>query len=277
MRIGLNDYPKHTSPAEWGELMVRGGYRAATFPVRYDAPVSLIDAYVRVAKELDIRIAEVGVWNSPHHPDPEERRKARIVCEEQFRLAEYVGADCCVNVSGSTGESWPGCYAENFSKALYMENVEFIRGLCERVNPRRTRYALEPMQWMLPDSPEQYLAFLRDVDHPGFGVHMDAVNFAKDPYTYTHMDEVIDRAFDILGPWICSCHLKDCRMDPGITVAIREVPLGEGIMPIRHYLERVAALGRDVPVLLEHLPDMNAYDRAMAVASPIAAAVLAGQ
>ena len=259
MRLGLNYVPVHSSPEEWAEILSSKGYRAASFPADYRTPVSLIDAYVRAAQSRDIKIAEVGIWNSPHGTDAQT---ARQVCLEQFRLAEYVRAVCCVNVSGAAGERWCGCYAENFTEKLYSEHVDFIRSLCDTVKPRYTVYALEPMQWMVPDSPEQYLQFIKDVDRPGFAAHMDIVNFIKDPFTYTHTDELINRAFDLLSPYIKSCHLKDCRMDEGITVAIREVPAGEGIVNHKVYLDRINRLDPEMPVLLEHLPDMTAFNKA---------------
>ena len=88
MRLGLNFTPPHETPEEWADILIERGYRAASFPVNYKAPAHVIDAYVKAAAERDIMIAEVGVWNSPHHPDPEQAALAREACLEQLRLAE---------------------------------------------------------------------------------------------------------------------------------------------------------------------------------------------
>ncbi len=269
MRLGLNDVPKHSSPEEWAEILANAGYRAASFPVDYHAPVSVIDAYVKAARERDILIAEVGVWNSPNRPDEEGTRCAQEACEEQFRLADYVRAECCVNVSGAAGQIWYGCYAENYAPWLYDKNVTFLQKLCDRVKPEYTCYALEPMQWMLPDSPKQYRKLLADVDREHFAVHMDVVNFFKDPYTYTHKKEVIDEAFDLLGPYIRSCHVKDCILEEGTTVAIREIQPGEGTMDLAAYFKRIEETSADMPALLEHLTDMEAYGKALAVCKSV--------
>lgn len=263
MRLGINATPPHTSAEEWANYLAKRGCRATAFPLNFSAPVNRIDEYVKAAKERDILIAEVGVWNSPHVPDKETAAHARMVAEEQLRLAEYVGARCCVNVSGAAGPDWAFCYKENFSEWLYDENVRFIQLLCDRVKPKKTRFTLEPMQWMVPASPQEYVKILKDVDREGFAVHMDAINFIKDPYTYTHKRELLDETFELLGSQTRSCHLKDCILKPGTTVAIKEVPLGEGTMEIPYYLEKIAQLDDDMPVLLEHLPDMAAYDRAI--------------
>lgn len=263
MRIGISARLPHTSPAEWAETLQRLGVRAACFPVDYTAPDRLIDRYVDAAAACDIRIAEVGVWNTPFHPDPAMAQSAREKCIHQLELADYVHACCCVNVSGAAGEVWYGCYRENFSPRQYERVVAFVQALCDRVSPRHTVFTLEPMQWMAPDTPEQYLQLLREVGRPSFGVHLDPVNFVRDPWTYTHPGQVLERCFTLLAPHIRSCHLKDCRLDPGTTVAIRETMPGTGVFPIRDYLQRVAALPGDIPVLIEHLPDQAAYEAAL--------------
>lgn len=271
MKIGLNDTPKHESPEQWAEILKEKGYSATSFPINYEAKVSLIDAYVLAAKERGIVIAEVGIWNSPHVPGHKEAEKAREICREQLALADYIRAKCCVNVSGGAGEIWYGCYRENYSQDMYDKNVEFVQRLCDEIKPQNTYFTLEPMQWMVPDSPEQYLKFLQHVDRERFGVHMDMVNFIKDTYTYTHKEELLEKSFSLLGKYIKSCHIKDCIMDPGLTVNLREVPLGEGTMILNAYLKKINDLKEDIPVLIEHLPNMEAYDKALEVCKGIMA------
>ena len=115
MRIGINYVKPHQTPEEWAEILSKKGYRASVFPVDYREPVSKIDAYVRAAEERDIMIAEVGVWKSPHLTDAAAAAQAQEYCLEQFKLADYVKARCCVNISGAAGEVWSFCYRENYS------------------------------------------------------------------------------------------------------------------------------------------------------------------
>ena len=72
----------------------------------------------------------------------------------------------------------------------------------------------------------------------------------------------MEKTFRLLGPYIKSCHLKDCLLPKGISVSFQEVPLGEGGIQAELYLNHIRGLNPDLPVLLEHLPDMEAYDKA---------------
>lgn len=263
MRFGINFTMPHETPEQWGELLEKHGYRAAAFPVTYRTPDHLIDRYVKAARDHDIKIAEVGVWNSPHHPDPQIAAQAKQDCLEQFRLADYVKANCCVNVSGAAGEVWYYCYRENYSKDLYRRNVEFVQELCDTVKPQHTSYALEPMQWMLPRSPQEYLQFWKDVDRAHFKVHMDIWNFIADPYWYTHQEELMEETFSLLGEQIVSCHIKDITLDLGVTTAIRETEIGTGAGNHSCYLSHISRLDPDMPVLIEHLDQFEQYHAAL--------------
>ena len=265
MRPGIQFVLPHSSPEQWAEDIAQLGFRAATFPVDYKAPVSLVDAYVKAAKERDILIAEVGVWANPFSTDEKEAARAREASVEDLRLADYIGARCCVNISGAFGPVWDFCYAENFTEDAYRKNLDWIRTLLDTARPQNTCYTLESMPWMLPKSPEETLRILRDVDDPHFKAHVDICNFVSDAEKFVHADELIDRCFDLLGGEIVSCHLKDIVLEQLSTVHITEVLPGRGKMNLRHYLSRIDALGdADMPVMIEHLPDRRSYELALA-------------
>ena len=264
MRLGLGDVLPHSSPEEWADEIVKMGFRAAAFPGNYKQPDSLIEAYVKAAGERDILIAEVGAWVNPFSPDEETAAEARERCVEQLRLADAIGARCCVNISGAFGPKWDFCYRENYTQEAYEKNVEFIQSLLDTVKPKNTCYALESMQWMLPSSPEETVKIIQDIGSLYFKAHVDICNMVNDPYKFTHTDELIDRCFSLLGNQIVSCHLKDITMDEGSTVHITEVLPGQGQMDLRRYLQRIEELeDKDTPVLIEHLPDKASYEKAL--------------
>ena len=56
-----------------------------------------------------------------------------------------------------------------------------VRELIDAVKPKRAKFALEMMQYSLPDSVDGYLDLIRAVDRPAFAAHLDPVNLDPDP------------------------------------------------------------------------------------------------
>jgi len=263
MLLGIAMTLPHKSPEEWAQAHHAMGLSAVVFPLDYRADTATIDSYVTAAKRFGLRIAEVGAWCNVLSSDPTVRRDARTRCIRQLELAEYIRADCCVNIAGTTGEVWDGSYPDNYSATVYDLTVESVRGILDAVKPRHTCYTLEPMPHMIPDSPESYQQMLSDIDREGFGVHLDAVNMLTSPRVYYHNRELTDRCFALLGPKIRSCHVKDAILDHSLTVSIRECECGSGGFDIPYYLRKIEEYR--LPVIVEHLSDISAYERAMDV------------
>lgn len=264
MRLGIAAAFSHGSAEEWAVLHREAGLEAVVFPLAWDAPVSVIDRYAAAARACGLMIAEVGVWCSPIDPDPAKREISRNRCLRQLELAEYIGACCCVNLSGAAGNVWNACYAENFSPETYEKIVLFVQSLLDRVKPVRTHYALEPMPYMLPDSPESYAALFRDIDRPGFGVHVDLVNMLTSPRIFYANRELVTETFRLLGPHIVSCHLKDAVLEHRLTVSIRETECGQGEVDLAHYIREADRVNPELPMIIEHHPDPDSYRRAAA-------------
>ena len=145
--------------------------------------------------------------------------------------------------------------------------IETTRSIIDAVKPKKTCYSLEPMPWMTPESPEQYLQLMQDVAHPGaFRVHLDYCNMINSLDRYRHASEFITRCFTLLEKDIVSVHAKDVRLTDGyLPVCIGEVPPGEGSIDLPLVMKLAHALGDDTPVFVEHLPDHEAYMKAAAV------------
>ena len=108
MRLGGPVFGETSNPEDWADAVKSHGYSAAYCPVNSDSDEATIDAYVEAAKKADIVIAEVGAWSNPISIDDTEREAALEKCKLQLALADRVGANCCVNISGSRGPKWDG-------------------------------------------------------------------------------------------------------------------------------------------------------------------------
>lgn len=266
MRLGAPIRPT-ASPEEWIAELRRNGYRAAYCPLRPDAPDHLIAEYRQAAQEHDIVIAETGGWSNLLAPDPELRRRNVDMNIAQLRLADRIGARCCVNVSGNptSDAEWDRYFPGYDSDATYELVARTVQHIIDEAHPERACYSIECMQWMIPDSTESYERLLRDVGRDRFGVHLDPVNMIYSPWRYDHNGEYVADFIARLGGRILSCHAKDVILRREHTlVRLEETPPGTGALDYAAFLTALSALDPDTPLMLEHLPDIADYEAAAA-------------
>lgn len=272
MRLGGSVMNPYNSPEEWLAQVKELGYSAVIFPVNSDAAPEVRKAYLDCARANDLLIGEVGIWKNLFSPDKAEAEAAFAWSVQQLALADEVGANCCVNISGSCGDYWDGYHPDNYSKETYEKIVTISQRIIDEVKPTHTTYSLEPMPWMVPDSPEGYLQLLKDVDRKAFSVHLDFTNMINSVERYHNRDAFVRHCFELLGPHIVSIHAKDARMTPGdLPCSILEVQPGEGVMNLGEVTQMAHALGEDTPVFVEHLPDHDSYLRAARYMRKVAA------
>lgn len=262
MRLGGSLEREYQNPEEWLALVKELGYSAVLSPVDSTADRSTRQEYLACAKANNLVIGEVGVWRNCLSKDSAERKQAMEYAKAQLDLAEELGARCCVNILGSRGPVWDGFDAENYAPETYTMAVDSVREIIDAVKPKRTFYTIEPLPWMTPDSPEEYLRLLKDVDRKAFGVHLDFVNMINCPKRYVQSTDFIRHCFELLGPYIRSIHGKDVLMDRAYTTLIHEVMPGKGTLDYTKILPMVEKLGADTPFFVEHLPDFDTYRQA---------------
>jgi sugar phosphate isomerase/epimerase len=270
MRLGGPTYTPYTDPQSWVTAVQNAGYRAAYSPVGLDADEATIRAYAEAARQADIVIAEVGVWNNPLASDADERRAAIEKCQNCLALAERIGARCCVNIAGSRGAKWDGPCELDLTEETFEMIVNITRQIIDAVQPTRTFYTLEPMPWMYPDSPDSYLALLQAVDRPAFAVHLDPVNMISSPQRYFANAAFVRECFEKLGPHIQSVHAKDILLRDNLTTHLDEMRPGLGRLDYRAFLRAANQLTPDLPIMLEHLPSAEEYEQAAAYVRQVA-------
>ncbi len=259
MRFGGVIFKKWTSPREWAQAAVDAGYSAVYFPVDHTAEGSVIDGYVEAAKEFDLVICEIGVWNNLLVKDPGKKEENLNRAVRQLELAEYVGANCCVNIAGSYSEQWDGPHKDNLTERAFEEIVLTTQKVIDAVNPKRTCYSLEPMPWMYPDTADSYLRLIRAIDRRGFGAHLDPVNVISSPQLFYRNGEVLQEWFDKLGTNILSCHAKDITLGKKLTVHLDECRPGLGELDYETYLSCMSKLDDRVCLMLEHMTEEEDY------------------
>ncbi|SEM56687.1 sugar phosphate isomerase/epimerase [Paenibacillus sp. OV219] len=247
-------------PEQWVRAHAERRYSAAYLPDFDNA--ALIQDYVREASKANLFIAEVGAWSNPLSADPETRERAIRFCKKKLEAAELAGARCCVNISGSRGAQWDGHDPANLTDDTFTLIVDTVRAIIDHVQPERTYYALEMMQWMYPDSVESYVRLIEAIDRRAFAVHLDPVNLIASPQLYYGNSALIEHCFTKLGPHIRSCHAKDITMSQQMTVHLDETRPGLGGLDYAQYVRQLGKLHPDMPLMLEHLESETEYQLA---------------
>jgi len=260
MYLGISSSLVHRSPQEWAEKHKSLGLQTVNFPVSCDDGEDTVMAYKKAADEVGLTIAEVGVWRNTLAADPEERKQWIDYAIRQLRMADAIGAACCVNVVGTPyGPRWDGGYRENFSTELWDMAVRMIRQIIDTARPRHTKFCIESMPWMIPSSPDEYLRLIEAVDRTEFGTHLDVVNMITTPRRYFFNDEFLEECFEKLHGTIVSCHLKDIRLKQEYTFQLEECACGEGTLDIERYIRLATAEDPCMPMIIEHLTTDEEY------------------
>ena len=257
MRLGTSSPLAHSSAEEWAENQIKLGMGAVVFPVQSDEPEAKIIEYKEAAERHGLMIAEVGIWRNALSLDPDERKKNMDYAVEQMRLADFLGARCAVNVAGAFGPRWDGHYKENFTKEARQQTVKMVQDIIDRADVKNTYFTLEPMPWMIPTGPADYVKLLEEVERDRFLVHLDIINMTNSIDRYYNAEALVDECAELLG-------IKDIHLEEDYTVHLTECPPGCGEFPLRYYIEKMNEIDPEMPVILEHLNTDEEYLKYMA-------------
>lgn len=272
MILGISSRLEHKTPEEWAAKHKALGLKCVNFPVDYLSGEETYMAYKREADKAGLMIAEVGVWRNTLAADPAERSKWIDYAIGQLRMAEQIGAACCVNVLGTPyGPRWDGGYRQNFSEELWTMAVGMIRQIIDAVQPQHTKYCIESMPWMVPSSPDEYLRLIEAVDRPQFGTHLDVVNMITSPERYFFNDRFLEECFTKLKGTIVSCHMKDVRLREEYTFQLQECACGEGALDLSLYARLATNENPCMPMIIEHLDTDEEYEQSVRYVQQITA------
>lgn len=260
MYLGISSSLEHNSPQDWAAKHVALGLKCVNFPVDYTVGREKYMEYKKAADDAGLLIAEVGVWRNTLAADLDERAKWIDYAVNQLKMADEIGANCCVNVVGTPyGPRWDGGYRENFSSELWEMAVKMIQQIIDTAKPEHTKFSIESMPWMIPSSPDEYLQLIKDVNRAQFGAHLDVVNMITTPHRFFFNDVFLRECFSKLNGKICSCHLKDIRLKEEYTFQLEECACGQGSLNLPLFAQLATEQNEKMPMIIEHLHSDKEY------------------
>lgn len=260
IRLGGHVTVEWDDPREIARAHKRVGYRAAICPEVALADKERIDELREAFHQEDVLLAEVGCWSNLTDPDEQKRKMNLHYACEKLALADEIGALCCITYIGSVAPDAPhDPHPFNLTADGFTLAVDTVRSVIDAVKPKKAKFTLEMMQWVLPDSPESYLELIQAVDRAQFAAHIDPVNIILSPRQYFNNGKLIARCFELLAPWIVSCHAKDIVLRNRLALHLDETLQGTGQLDYRTYFRQLNKLPGHIPLLLEHLNSSEEY------------------
>ncbi|HEX4810635.1 MAG TPA: sugar phosphate isomerase/epimerase, partial [Bryobacteraceae bacterium] len=98
IRLGGPIFLKSEDPGELAREHRRLGYAAAYCPQATAEDRDRVRAIREAFAAENVVISEVGAWKNILDPDPEKRAQNLRYVIDRMRLAEEVGARCCVDI-----------------------------------------------------------------------------------------------------------------------------------------------------------------------------------
>jgi sugar phosphate isomerase/epimerase len=248
-------------PVELARAARQLGYQAMLCPRVDLKDTPRIRAIEAACKAEDVVIAEVGAFGfNMMARDADERKTVLETMCERLALADEVGALCAVNIAGFRGPDVKNRpHPENLNAVGFDLTVQNVRHILDTVKPRRAKFTVECMPWIVPDGPDSYVELIKAVHRPGFAAHFDPVNIINSPRRHFENGKFLEECFAKIGRWIVSCHGKDTLITGDSITHINEGRPGTGILDWKTFLTGVAALPLNPPIMMEHLRTQEEY------------------
>ena len=272
IKLGRYGVEYKGDPEAYVRQYVDEGYAAIYAPPLVPGDPA-IKALVQAAARAGVVIGEAGAWRNLIAHDEAVRKANLQFAVDTLAAADEMGAVACVAFHGTVGHAgdpWQlsdnydyGPHPGNLGEAGFQRMLDTARFVIDAVKPKRTKFSLEMVPWLITGTPQEYLRLIKAIDRPQFAAHIDAANMITSPQFYFDTPRMLREGFALLAPYVVSAHAKDIVMKGGpglISFHMDEVPPGEGMLDYRAYLRELNALGRDVPLMLEHF-DKPEYDR----------------
>jgi sugar phosphate isomerase/epimerase len=198
-----------------------------------------------------ITLAAVSGTFNIIHPDVQER-------ERGFQRLRVLAAACArlgaMLITFSTGTRDPdymwGHHPENSSPAAWAEMLKSMATAVQIAADNEVTLVFEPEVSNVVDSAQKARSLLDEIRSPHLQVVIDGANLFHTG-ELPRMRQILDEAFDLLGPDIALAHAKDLEKDgdAGHQAA------GTGVLDYDHYLSLLHAAGFEGALILHSLEE----------------------
>lgn len=223
-------------------------------------------------RDANLNIVAISGYTNIIHPDPAKREENLAYLKTLLKFARDLGTPYVISETGTYNPESDWVYhPKNGTEEAYEEVCKAILDLSKFAYDYGAQFLVENYTQNVIGSVEQVARLFADVNHPGLGLLLDPTNYFTGD-NIGNVDGVINHIFNVLGDKVKVAHAKDIKptddfsekhadIDAVESHTFRgagavELPApGLGILNYDLYLQRLAKLHPNIPIIIEHLDE----------------------
>lgn len=205
-----------------------------------------------------VRIAVLGCYINPIHPDPEQRKQEIRRFKEHLRYARDFGTSVVATETGKL-DTYRSIDPDSYIEKGWSIFRDTVAELAEEAEKWGVTFGIEPAVGLTLHTSEQMLRIMEEVPSSNIGVVFDACNLL-DRNNIDRQDEVIERAFSQLADRVVLFHAKDIQLDDAGKHVYQA--LGEGRLHYASYLSHIRKYKPYADILMEGVTE-DQMDRSL--------------
>ena len=218
-------------------------------PMPEEISLELADRIREEMNERDLTMSAVSGTFNMIHPDPENRRdglrRLGVLAGACGRLGTSVMTLC----TGTRDSEDMWCYhPDNSTPEAWRDLLASMEQAVRVAEEHDVTLAFEPEVNNVVDSAEKGRRLLDEVRSSRLKVVIDAANLVRKA-ELPRSEEVLDKAFEVLGEKVIIAHAKDVKNTGEVVAA------GRGELDYDRYLENLRGVGFEGPLILHGLEE----------------------
>lgn len=176
----------------------------------------------------NIKIAVLGCYINPVHPDKAERTRQIERFKEHIRYCRDFGCSIVATETGSLNADF-SFHPDNHGEFAFKMLSNSIKELVNEAEKFGVMVAVEGVEHYVANNPARIKRLLDETGSNNLQVIFDPVNLLS-PANYENQDSIIKEAFELFGSRIVALHAKDFILENGKLVSVQA---GQGLLNYR--------------------------------------------
>lgn len=199
--------------------------------------------------EKGVHVAVFGCYFNVADPDVNERRKAIERFKEHIRMARSMGCSLVGTETGSLNRDM-SYHPDNHGEEALNTVVEVMKELTEEASRFGVFVGMEGVSKFTINSVERIKEVLDRVDSTNLQIIFDPVNLVNVDNYQNHVEEIIERGFELFGDRIAVIHAKDFVIEGG---EVKTTVPGRGLLNYPVLLKKIKETKPHIEVMVEDM------------------------